>query len=331
MRRLAGFAFLTVIVGVAGGASAASAAGPSAAHDPVLLLHGGAGSLRPDQLSAEHEQAYREAMVEALGAGWRILSGGGSSLDAVEATVRWMEDSPLFNAGRGAVLNAEGRVQLDASIMEGGAQDAGAVAAVARIKNPIIAARAVMEQTPHVLLVGRDADLWAAEQGLATVNGLYYLTPRRLEWLRDRVPDPAAKGTVGAVALDSAGHLAAATSTGGLAGKLPGRVGDSPIPGAGTWADAACAVSGTGQGEFFIRFTVAREICSRAGQAERALDDVAREVVLGTLADEGAEGGVIALLNDGTWTAVFNTSSMLRGHIGGDGIARTWFFTEAEP
>lgn len=307
--------------------------------EPVLVIHGGAGTLRPGQMSDEDERAYREALAAALYTGWEILSAGGDALDAVEATVRAMEDSPRFNAGRGAVLNADGRAQHDASIMVGATQDAGAVAAVLRIKNPISAARAVMERTPHVLLVGNDADLWAAQQGLETVDGAYFLTERRMGWLREAAegsPEASTSdaagdhGTVGAVALDRRGRLAAATSTGGLSRKLPGRVGDSPIPGAGTWADPRCAVSGTGTGEYFIRFNVARDVCARFEHRGVSLENAAREVTEGTLAEAGADAGIIALAADGSWTIAFNTPGMLRGQIDVEGVARTWLYQETE-
>ncbi|MGH9380628.1 MAG: isoaspartyl peptidase/L-asparaginase family protein [Thermoanaerobaculia bacterium] len=313
------------------------ASSPAESARPVLVIHGGAGTLRPGQMSEEDEQAYREAMAAALYTGWEILSGGGSALDAVEATVRSMEDSPLFNAGRGAVLNSDGRPQHDASIMDGETQDAGAVGAVSRIKNPISAARAVMERTPHVLLVGPDADLWAAQQGLETVEGAYFYTERRLRWLQERMAEGAGDhGTVGAVALDRQGRLAAATSTGGLSGKLPGRVGDSPIPGAGNWADPRCAVSGTGTGEYFIRYNVARDVCFRFEHQGGSLGDAAREVTnaageVEIVAGEGADAGVIAVADDGSWTFAFNTPGMLRGQIDGDGVAQTWLYTEEDP
>lgn len=326
----------TVGVPVAGQESPSPAAGSV---EPALVIHGGAGTLRPGQMSDEDERAYREAMAAALYTGWEILSAGGDALDAVEATVRSMEDSPRFNAGRGAVLNADGRAQHDASIMAGATQDAGAVAAVSHIKNPISAARAVMERTPHVLLVGGDADRWAAQQGLETVDGSYFLTERRMGWLREVATRPQEApaedaagdhGTVGAVALDRNGQLAAATSTGGLSRKLPGRVGDSPIPGAGTWADARCAVSGTGTGEYFIRFNVARDVCARVEHRGASLESAAHDVTHGTLAEVGADAGVIAVAADGSWTFAFNTPGMLRGQIDVEGVARTWLYQETE-
>jgi len=267
-----------------------------------------------EQLPPERLEAYRSVLEEALRRGWSILSRGGDAIDAVEATIRVMEDSPLFNAGRGSVFNTDGRNEMDASIMDGWTQQAGAVAAVQRIRNPISAARAVMEHTPHVLLVGSEADRWAAAHGLETEPPLYFFTERRWEALQKKVGAMTkAPGTVGAIALDRHGHLAAGTSTGGLTGKLPGRVGDSPIVGAGTWADRRCAVSSTGDGEFFIRFAVARDICARLEYRGLALQESAHSIIAGELAAMKAEGGVIALDADGHVSLEFNTTYMGRG------------------
>jgi beta-aspartyl-peptidase (threonine type) len=281
---------------------------------PVLILHAGAGSVAPDQIGPERLAAYRTALEEALRTGWAVLSSGGSAVDAVEATIRVMEDSPRFNAGRGAVFNADGRNEMDAAIMDGWTHRAGAVAAVQRIRNPISAARAVMERTRHVLLVGAEADRWAAGEGLQTEPPRYFFTDRRWKSLQNHVAAQAKMhGTVGAIALDQQGHLAAGTSTGGLTGKLPGRVGDSPIVGAGTWADRGCAISGTGEGEFFIRYTVARDICARVEERGQSLQRAADAVILHELVDLHAEGGVIAMDAQGNVSFSFNTSYMARG------------------
>src|SRR5690606_32886921 len=222
---------------------------------PVLVLHGGAGRRRRDA-----EAAQRAGLARALEAGWSVLARGGSSLDAVTAAVVALEDDPGFNAGRGAVATAEGRYELDASIMDGATRRAGAVAAVATLRNPILAARAVMEHSPHVLLAGPGAARFARAHGLAFAPASGFARARR----DARTAADAAPGTVGAVARDRDGHLAAATSTGGTAGKLPGRVGDSPIVGAGTWVDdRTCAVSGTGDGERFVRAALPPEVPAR--------------------------------------------------------------------
>lgn len=243
----------------------------------VLVVHGGAGAEAKDKLTPELEKKYRDGLNRALAAGHAVLKSGGTSLDAVEAAIVVLEDDPLFNAGRGAVFNREGRNELNASIMDGTTRKAGAVAGLARVKNPISAARAVMDKTGHVFLIGEAAERFAREQGLAMVSPLYFWTEPRWKDLKDaearaalpksaRGPEPvdAHFGTVGAVAVDSKGNLAAGTSTGGITYVMPGRVGDSPIIGAGTIADnAACAVSCTGVGELFIRNSVAHDIAAR--------------------------------------------------------------------
>jgi L-asparaginase / beta-aspartyl-peptidase len=223
---------------------------------PAIAIHGGAGVIERGSMTPQREAAYRAGLERALRAGYAVLERGGSSLDAVAAAAVVLEDDPLFNAGRGACYNTEGRLELDASIMDGAGLRAGAVAAVGTIKNPILAARAVMEKSSHVLLVARGAERFAARQGLKLVRPAYFHTPERLAALRRGAKRH--HGTIGAVALDRRGNLAAATSTGGYTGKLAGRVGDSPIIGAGTYADnSTCAVSGTGWGEAFIRAAVA--------------------------------------------------------------------------
>jgi len=289
----------------------------------VIVVHGGAGVWRKE-LTPERERASREAMTQALRAGESILKTNGSSLDAVEAAVRVLEDSPLFNAGKGAVLNSDGNAELDASIMEGAKQRAGAVAAVHRIQNPIGAARLVMEKSPHVLLVGDGAEKFAKEQGMKLVSPRYFITPFRQEQLK-RVQEQAkqrpsaalreidAIGTVGAVALDTRGNLAAATSTGGMVNKKFGRIGDSPIVGAGTYADnATCAISATGHGEFFIRAAVAHNVSALMKYKHLKLAEAAAEGLKGAK-DLGGTGGLIALDAAGNVAMPFNTEGMFRG------------------
>lgn len=289
----------------------------------ALAIHGGAGA-RPDASAPQLEVEYRAALTAALKLGAKILEGGGSGLDAVEQVVTFMEDEPLFNAGRGAVFNHQGRHELDASIMSGRDAACGAVAGVTTVKNPIRLARKVMEQTRHVLLAGPGADAFAEEIGFAPVPNDYFATERRRQqWQRRRRQkseegrDPSdkrtdRKGTVGAVALDAAGNLAAATSTGGLTDKKFGRVGDSPIIGAGTYANnTTCAVSATGTGEEFIRHAVAHAISARIEFGGATLQEAVAAVVLGTL--KPGDGGVIAVDKRGGIEAVYSTLTMLRG------------------
>lgn len=284
----------------------------------MLLVHGGAGTIRRSEVSPEAERAIRAGLTEALRRGYEVLARGGRSLDAVTAAIVVLEDSPWFNAGRGAVFTSAGTHELDAAIMDGRTLAAGAVAGVKHVKNPIRLARLVMERSPHVLLVGDGAEAFARAQGVELVPNRYFDTERRrraLEAARQKVP-----GTVGAVALDSHGDLAAGTSTGGTTNKLPGRVGDSPIIGAGTYANnASCAVSATGHGEDFIRRVVAHDICARVAYRHQALGDAVDEVVLRELPAAGAEGGVIALDAAGRYALQFNTEGMYRGYVGPDG------------
>lgn len=297
-----------------------------------MVVHGGAGTMTRDELSPEDERLYREALDGALRHGYEILHGGGTSLDAVESTLRILEDSPLFNAGKGAVFTHEGTNELDASIMDGSSLEAGAVAAVRRIRNPIGAARAVLERSPHVLLVGEGAEAFAADEGLALVDPEYFHTERRWRQLLERrgeagepVPgeekrDPMAFGTVGAVALDRHGNLAAGTSTGGLTNKRYGRVGDSPIIGAGTYADnRSVAVSATGQGEYLIRSVAAKSIAAWMALGGMPVSRAADRVVLEELTDLGGLGGVIAIDAEGNVAMSFNTPGMYRGRVDRDG------------
>ncbi len=301
----------------------------------MLAIHGGAGTINRKNMTTEREAEYRAKLEEVLRAGHAVLSKGGSSLDAVEATIRIMEDSPLFNAGKGAVFTHEGRNELDASIMNGKNKMAGAVAGVTIIRNPITAARAVMEKSKHVMMVGRGAELFATKMGLEVVDPSYFWTERRWKALQDELlkeqqqkpqtalPPTAENriGTVGAVALDQDGNLAAGTSTGGMTNKQFGRVGDSPIIGAGTYADnESCAVSATGAGEFFIRWTVAHEIAALMKYRGMTVQQAADEVVMKTLKNVKGEGGVIALDAKGNFAMPFNSEGMYRGWIGADAV-----------
>ena len=292
----------------------------------AIAIHGGAGTITRASMTPERERAYRAKLAEALEAGKAVLASGGSALDAVEAAIVVMEDSPLFNAGKGAVFTADGRNELDASIMDGRTRNAGAVAAVTHVKNPIRLARQVMERSPHVLLAGEGAEVFARKIGIPLVPATYFWTERRWQQLMhiqnrkngaglllDHDADHK-YGTVGAVALDSEGNLAAGTSTGGLTNKAWGRIGDSPIIGAGTYAsNASCAVSGTGQGEYFIRLTIARDVCALVEYRDLPLQQAADEVIQHKLKDLGGSGGVIALARDGTIAFSFNTQGMYRG------------------
>jgi isoaspartyl peptidase/L-asparaginase-like protein (Ntn-hydrolase superfamily) len=264
-------------------------------------------------MTAARAALYKAALGQALEAGHTILQGGGTALDAVTAAVVAMEDSPLFNAGRGAVYNADGRHELDAAVMDGRTLRAGAVACVERIRNPVLAARAVMEHSRHVLLAGRGAERFAGKQGLRMANQKYFGTAARLEALQRNLQSH--HGTVGAVALDRDGNLAAATSTGGYTGKLPGRIGDSPLLGAGTYADnRACAVSGTGLGEAFIRALVAYDVAARMRYRRESLASAAR-AALASVARLGGDGGLVALDRRGNVAMPFNSQGMYRACI----------------
>jgi beta-aspartyl-peptidase (threonine type) len=276
---------------------------------PVIAIHGGAGVLRSEKTGARH----RAALKHALEAGHEILKQGGTSLDAVVAAVVVLEDSPLFNAGRGSSFNSDGEIEMDASIMEGATLRAGAVAAVRRIRNPVLAARAVMESSPHVLLAGSSAERFARKHGLKLEPPAYFHTAKRLSALRKKLKHY--HGTVGAVALDEAGNLAAATSTGGYTGKMPGRIGDSPIIGAGNYADnRACAVSGTGLGEAFIRAAVGYDVCAQMRYRGASLASAAA-AALKNIARLGADGGLIAVDRRGNVVMPFNSEGMYRACI----------------
>lgn len=286
-----------------------------------LAIHGGAGTLPRADMSSERESTYRSGLAAALDAGFAVLRAGGASLDAVTRAVVVLEDNPLFNAGRGSVFTLDGHNELDASIMDGSTLKAGAVCGVTHIRNPIELARTVMEHSEYVMLSGAGAEEFALSRGVALVPRSYFHTPerwRQLERIRGGDVELSALtishvGTVGAVALDGDGRLAAATSTGGMTGKRYNRIGDSPIIGAGTYADdRSCAVSATGHGEVFIRAAVAHDICSRMRFGGRTLAEAAREVVLEELPALGGEGGIIGIDRQGEIAIEFNSEGMFR-------------------
>ncbi len=277
----------------------------------AIAIHGGAGTITRKNMTPEKEEAYRSKLTEALNTGYVVLENGGSSLNAVESTIKILENSDLFNAGKGAVFTNAGTNELDASIMDGSNLKAGAVTGVKTVKNPISAARKVMEETWHVMLSGDGADQFAAAQNLEIVNPSYFYTQRRWDSLKKIQSEK--HGTVGCVALDQNGNLAAGTSTGGLTNKQWGRIGDSPIIGAGTYANNnTCAVSGTGQGEYFIRGNVAFDVSAVMEYENLSVGKAARKVI-GKLSDLGGEGGVIAMDNRGNISMPFNTVGMYRG------------------
>jgi beta-aspartyl-peptidase (threonine type) len=328
------------------------AAEEGAVTEVVLGVHGGTAG-RKSKLSPELEQALRADLIRALEAGYAVLKRpDGSSLDAVEAAVRVLEDSPHFNAGKGAVFTREGRNELDASIMEGKTKRAGAVGFVTTIKNPITAARAVMEKSKHVLLVGEGAEVFARRNQLDIVEPSYFRTERRwqqhleeLQKEKEKVSEATRNqgaqhdaaeherahpwSTVGAVALDQAGNLAAGTSTGGTPNKLFGRLGDTPIVGAGTYADnEACAVSGTGHGEYFIRLAVGHDVAALMKYKGMSVADAAADVVLGKLKSAGGDGGIVALDAKGNFAMPYNTEGMYRGYVTRDGRTKVLLFED---
>ncbi len=326
-----------------------------------MVVHGGAGVIERSAMTPEREAEYRAALRQALSIGGDILDGGGSALDAVEATITYLEDNELFNAGRGAVFTAEGRNELDASIMDGRTRAAGAVAGLTRTKNPILAARAVMEHSPHVMLVGEGAEAFARTRGLEEALPGWFFTERRWRALEQNLtrnnlpmpprpagappapqafhndaPDDHEFGTVGVVAFDSNGDIAAGTSTGGTTGKRWGRVGDSPVIGAGTYAqNGMCGVSATGTGEFFIRANVAHAICARmqlnGESAQQAADHIIAEVgALTNAAGEAGDGGVIVLDGRGRAAWSFNTPGMYRAYLDQRGEPAIHIFADEE-
>lgn len=291
----------------------------------TLLVHGGAGALSAGSLSAEREAAAMAGLDAAMEAGAAVLREGGLALDAVEAAVRVLEDDESFNAGRGAVLTLAGKAELDAMIMDGRDRNAGAVAQLRFTKNPISAARLVMEHTPHVMFAGIHADALAAHSGLDMREEDYFVTQQRLDSLQrvlDQLEEAKNTGTVGAVAMDREGNLAAATSTGGMMAKMPGRVGDAPIVGAGGYADnASCAVSSTGHGEYYIRTSFARMVCARVADGMSA--EAATQATLKEIADLGGDGGAIVIGRDGSVSLAFNSAGMYRGQINARGVRET--------
>jgi beta-aspartyl-peptidase (threonine type) len=333
----------TLFAAVALLTSSLSAAAQTSSHKWSIVVHGGAGVIERESMPPKTEAAYRAAMKTAIETGAAVLEKGGSSLDAIEATIQYLEDNPLFNAGKGAVFTADGRNELDSAIMDGATLKAGAVAQITQTRHPIAAARAVMDHSPAVMLAGPGADAFAKSQGLEQVPNSYFFTEQRWQGLvrelkKDGKPIPPRPegappapskplamieppnahkwGTVGVVALDEAGNIAAGTSTGGLQAKLPGRIGDSPIIGAGTYAsNHSCAVSGTGTGEYFIRLTIAREICALVEDKHMKLQAAADEVIHKQLEGLHGDGGVIAIAPDGEAAWSFNTPGMYRARM----------------
>jgi beta-aspartyl-peptidase (threonine type) len=347
-------AILFVMAMTLGGPTMAGQTTAKSKPNPIAIaVHGGAGVIDRATMTPEKEAAYRAALETALRSGHAVLAAGGSSLDAVTAAVKVLEDSPLFNAGKGAVFTLDGKNELDAAIMEGRTRRAGAIAGVTRIRNPVELARAVMERSPHVMLVGEGAERFAVEIGMPLVDPSYFHTDERWQQLQKAkealAKDPQASitgdapglfdnrfdtkyGTVGAVAVDRNGDLAAATSTGGMTAKRWGRVGDAPIIGAGTWADnGSVAVSATGHGEFFIRNAVAHDIAALVAYKGLPVRAAADEVVMRTLVERGGEGGVIAIDRKGNIAQPFNSQGMYRGAIDASGVLTTAIFREPAP
>jgi beta-aspartyl-peptidase (threonine type) len=292
---------------------------PNKAYDYALVLHGGAGNMNFQNLPEGPQKMFKAALDSALNMGLSVLEAGGSSIDAVETVIRYLEDNPLFNAGRGSVFTSEGKNELDASIMNGQDLNAGAVAGVTDIKHPISAARAVMEKSKHVMLAGKGASVFAEEVGLELVDPAWFYTEKRFESYQ-RAVEKEKHGTVGCVALDKAGMLCAGTSTGGMTNKKYGRIGDAPIIGAGTYANnATCGVSATGHGEYFIRWTVAHQISVLMEYKGYDVEKAAREVVEKTLVEVGGSGGVICLDKFGRPAMVTNTSGMFRAYGNSEG------------
>ncbi len=303
----------------------------------AIVLHGGAGFIKTDDFTAEKEVAYHSALQEALRAGGKILASGGSATQAVEAAIILLEDNPLFNAGKGAVFNADGVNELDASFMDGKTLNAGAVVNVKRIKNPISAAIKVMEASPHVMLVSDGAETFAQLHGLELVEPSYFFTENRWQSLqntkererRNQADETSKSGTVGCVALDKSGNIAAGTSTGGMTNKRFGRVGDSPIIGAGTYAENnCCGISATGHGEYFIRHVVAYDIAARIKYAGESINDAASDIIHRKLKDMNVNGGVIVLDKNGQIAMPFNTAGMFRGFLFPDDEPQTFIFPD---
>lgn len=295
---------------------------------PTLAIHGGAGTVDKSLMTPELEAEYRGGLDAALTAGWSVLDARGTALDAVQSAVAALEDFPLFNAGRGAVFTHDGRQEMDAAIMDGESLRAGSVAEVRNLKNPILLARAVMERTVHVLLAGEGAMKFAAEQGFRLESDKYFFTEGRWQQLQEAIEAgrvqldhsaPKPMGTVGAVACDSAGRLAAATSTGGMTNKKFGRIGDTPLIGAGTFANELCAVSCTGHGEYFMLAVTAYDVAARMKYKGISLEEAADEAIA-YLGEIGGEGGLIAVNREGRVTMPFNSEGMYRGTADGSGF-----------
>ena len=301
---------------------------PGPKQEWAIVIHGGAGGMNRENLTPELEKEYRESLLTAINTGKKILAEGGSALDAVEQTIKTMEDNPLFNAGKGAVFTHEGRNELDAAIMDGSNLAAGAVAGVTDIKNPITAARRVMTNSPHVMLSGSGASQFAKEQGLEIVPPSYFYTEKRFNELQELLKKEK-NGTVGCCALDKSGNLAAGTSTGGMANKRYNRIGDSPIIGAGTYANnKTCAVSGTGHGEYFIRWTVAHDISALMEYKGLSVKEASELVVNDKLVKAGGSGGVICLDKNGNISMPFNSAGMFRGFATADGKEGIFVFKD---
>ena len=287
----------------------------------AIVVHGGAGTILKKNMSDEKEKSYKSKLEEAIRTGYQVLKNGGTSLDAVEQTIMILEDSPLFNAGKGAVFTHDKRNELDASIMEGSDLKAGAVAGVTHIKNPIRAARAVMEKSEHVLLAREGAEQFAILHKLDTVNPTYFFTEKRARSLERAIKEEKF-GTVGCVALDQNGNIAAGTSTGGMTNKKWGRIGDSPIIGAGTYANnKTCGVSSTGWGEYFIRGVLAHDISAMMEYGGKSLKESANHVIHHKLTELGGSGGIIALDQKGNIVMEFNTEGMYRGYMNEDSLS----------
>lgn len=296
----------------------------------AFVIHGGSGRIYKEPMTIEKEKAYTEKLTEAVLSGFGILKEGGRSVDAVETAIRILEDSPLFNAGRGSVFSNDKIIELDAAIMDGKTLKAGAIAGVRTIKNPISAARVVMEKSDHVMMTAKGAEIFALENRLEIVEPAWFEIPERRQQIdqikqaeisSQQIIEPAKYGTVGAVALDSEGNLAAGTSTGGMLNKKYGRVGDSPIIGAGTYANPVCAVSGTGWGEFFIRYTVAHDIAALMEYKKLSVAEAANTVIFDKMANAGGFGGVIALDAVGNIATTYNTGGMFWAYVKRDGKA----------
>lgn len=322
------FALITILMASCTSRSSGKTERSEQAKEWALVIHGGAGVITRDLMTSERDSAYRSVLRAALKKGESILAQGGTAIDAVEQTIHIMENSPLFNAGRGSVFTNEGTNEMDAAIMNGADLNAGSVAGITGIKNPISAARAVMEESVHVMLSGKGALEFAALQGLEQVEPSYFYTDRRYKQLTEAVNNEK-NGTVGCCALDKNGNLAAATSTGGMTNKKYNRIGDAPIIGAGTYANnSTCAVSATGHGEYFIRWTVAHDISALMEYRDLSLEEAARLVINDKLVKAGGSGGVIAVDNMGNVSMPFNSEGMFRGYSDSEGNSGIFIYKD---